>query len=583
MDFQEIILQVGTIRALIVDDEPTIRNVLESALNTWGIETESCETAEDGLQRIQQGDFKLLISDIHMDGRDGTWLLSETVKLDDPPMVFMITGMGTMKMAVHTLTNGAFDFLTKPIDLKLLKQKIKSALEMMDMMNQRKKYLQKIEEIAISERWRAQQLFLSGIDALIRALEAKDEYTEGHSTRVAIITEGIASSMNLPPRDITEFVSAARCHDIGKIGVPDAILLKEDKLTKEEFEQIQNHPNESARILTPIFKEMPGVIDAVKHHHERYDGSGYPDGLKGTQIPLGARIIAIADAYDAMTSNRVYRKARSSKDAIEEIISNSGKQFCPTVVKGFLNFYDAVPNLSFSDTIWENRRKDTRYQLRRNLIVRFTNREPIKATTIDLSAGGMHVELLGHVNPGEQAVVRLDGHPPQRAEVRWYREIQDISGSTYGELGLELLKPDSDYLNFVEAVSRMKTEKRENKRLDKIIPVNVITKNEVFKKNITNISGEGIFIQSKTPFQVGSEVRIIFNLPDKNSSEIEAVAQVVHRTTLQQAINRKGGIPGMGLQFSHITGDGKQKLISFMENEKNSLGHDSEDSGLLIH
>jgi|GEM_PF-668954 len=583
MTFQELLAEIGTVNALIVDDEETIRNMLEIALDSWGIETDSCETAEEGLLKIQRGNYQLLISDIHMDGRDGTWLLQEVIKLEQPPMVFMITGMGTMKMAVHTLTNGAYDFLTKPIDLNLLQQKIKSALEMIEMVNQRKRYLQRIEEIAISERWRAQQLFLSGIDALIRALEAKDEYTEGHSTRVAIITEGIASAMNLPPKEITEFVSAARCHDIGKIGVPDSILLKAGQLTKEEFEQIQAHPAESARILTPIFKEMPGVIEAVHHHHERFDGNGYPSGLKGHQIPLGARIIAIADAYDAMTSNRVYRKARSSKVAIEDIIACSGKQFCPNVVKGFLSFYEAVPNLTFSNNIWQNRRKDSRYQLRRSLIVRFKDRDPIKASTIDLSASGMHIEILGQVSSGEEAVVRLDGHPPQRAEVRWYREIQDAAGTPFGELGLELLQPDRDYLNFVEAVSKMKTEKRGNKRIDRIIPVNVISKNEVYKQNISNLGYNGAFIQSKTPLHVDSELRILFTLPDKSGTEIEAIAHVVHRTTLQQAINRKGGIPGMGIKFSHILGDGREKLKQFIDVERNSLTHDKDGEIVIIH
>ena len=203
---------------------------------------------------------------------------------------------------------------------------------------------------------------------MIRALEAKDDYTQGHSTRVAVVAEGIAQYAGLSLAQITQLVTAARCHDIGKIGVRDLVLLKEGRLSAEEFDEIKRHPVEGARILAPIFKELPDVILAVRHHHERYDGQGYPDCLHGENIPQGARFIAIADAFDAMTSNRVYRRAMTIERAVKEIIAQSGRQFCPQAVKAFIDYYTHSGRQS-AEQAWIDQRKERRYDCAGSLIV----------------------------------------------------------------------------------------------------------------------------------------------------------------------------------------------------------------------
>ncbi|GAW93053.1 metal dependent phosphohydrolase [Calderihabitans maritimus] len=195
------------------------------------------------------------------------------------------------------------------------------------------------EFAALLERYHTEfqisNLSWSILESAVRAIEAKDVYTSGHSNQVSRYSVLIGQGMRLPEWEQEALRYAGMLHDIGKIGVSEQILRKPGKLSEKEFREIQQHPVVGAKILQPI-KLFKPIIGAVKHHHERYDGTGYPDGLKGEEIPLFARIVAVADAYDAMTSDRVYRKALSSREALAEMKRNIGSQFDPEVVDVFL-------------------------------------------------------------------------------------------------------------------------------------------------------------------------------------------------------------------------------------------------------
>ncbi|MBI3008151.1 MAG: HD domain-containing protein, partial [Candidatus Omnitrophica bacterium] len=187
-----------------------------------------------------------------------------------------------------------------------------------------------------------QKSYLNVITAMANALDARDRYSYNHSKRVSEYVQRISKEMKLPPREVEGITTAALLHDIGKIGISDTVLLKTGKLTEEEWKIIKTHPRIGKEILKPL-GFLDNILPIVEHEHERYDGKGYPDGLKGDEIPLGARIIAVADSYDAMTTDRVYRKALAKEDVLKELERCSGTQFDPKVVDAFLH---TVPTFS---------------------------------------------------------------------------------------------------------------------------------------------------------------------------------------------------------------------------------------------
>ncbi|MBM7623803.1 HD-GYP domain-containing protein [Sporohalobacter salinus] len=202
------------------------------------------------------------------------------------------------------------------------------------------KSLHQLEQQVDTLTRQLQDLFISSMTSLVKTLEAKDSYTKGHSLRVCEIAVKLAKSKYNVSNEIKKIKLAGKLHDIGKVGTQEAILNKPSSLSKKEFNHIKKHPIMSEEILSPIKKFKP-ITKMVRHHHERYDGTGYPDGLKGEEIPLGSRIVAIADSYDAMTSNRPYRSPMNPKDAALEIENNLGTQFDPEFGEIFLDlFYD---------------------------------------------------------------------------------------------------------------------------------------------------------------------------------------------------------------------------------------------------
>ena len=324
---------------LIVDDEQLVREMISRRLEKHGFK---CLTAGDGhsaLEYVSRNNISLVLLDISMPGMSGLDVLA-SIKEDHPDtMVIMITAVVDINIAIKAMTSGAYDYLIKPIETEILNISVTRAIERRNLILENKEYQHNLERKVTEQTEEIQKTFINTVTSLANALEAKDEYTHGHSERVTDIALKIATELGMNKADIEKIRMAGLLHDIGKIGVREDILNKPGKLTKDEFEQVKAHSRIGEHILRPVIKDKD-ILDMVIHHHERYDGTGYPDGLVDNQISLQAAILAVADAYDAMTSDRPYRKALSIEEARQEFKRFSGKQFRPLVVDSLFNILD---------------------------------------------------------------------------------------------------------------------------------------------------------------------------------------------------------------------------------------------------
>src|SRR5688572_9732396 len=260
----------------------------------------------------------------------------------NPALGFVLTlGVDEEDLAVEAARSGAYDVLIRPMEPAHARFRIRVALEKHSRALEERAYRVALEERlnhrteeVMHSRDRIKTQFVNTIRALEKALQAKNVYTEGHSRRVAEKSVEIARAMKVPREQIRHIELGALFHDIGKIGIRDEVLNKPGRLTEAEYEHMKEHPLVAEQILSPI-EELRPIVDIVKHEHERWDGKGYPMGLKGTAIPLGSRLIAIADAWDSMVYDRVYRKALPHEAALAEIERNSGSQFDPDCVRAF--------------------------------------------------------------------------------------------------------------------------------------------------------------------------------------------------------------------------------------------------------
>jgi putative nucleotidyltransferase with HDIG domain len=303
-----------------------------------------------------------MLSDLMMADLDGIGLLERTKeKYPDMPVV-MVTAVHDISVALAAIRNGAYDYLLKPFEREQLLNTVSRALENRRLKVENRNYQTNLESLvkARTEQVQAtlrelERSYDMTLEALGDALDMKDSETEGHSRRVTAYTIVIARAMGLPPEQIPTIARGAFLHDIGKLAIPDAILCKPSKLTTEEMAIMKEHCFKGYQIV----KKIPFLVEAceiVYSHQERYDGTGYPRGLKGEEIPLGARIFSVADTLDAMTVDRVYRPRQSYQAAREEIMRWSGRQFDPDVVKAFIE----IP-----EDIWEHLRKDIDSQISR--------------------------------------------------------------------------------------------------------------------------------------------------------------------------------------------------------------------------
>ena len=349
-------------RILVVDDEETIREIVSSMLGGAHFQTRQAASGVEALSILESGDeFDLVLSDLMMAEMDGIALLERAKeRYPDMPIV-MVTAVHDIQVALQALRNGAYDYVLKPFERDQLLHVVRRALENRRLKRENDAYRTNLESLvaARTQQWKGALSDLAKsydmmIEVLGDALDLKDRETEFHSRRVTAYTIAIAHKMGLPKEEIDVIARGAFLHDIGKLAIPDAILLKPGKLTDEEMSEMKEHCHLGYKIISriPFLAEAAEIIYA---HQERYDGSGYPRGLKGDKIPLGARMFSIADTLDAMTVDRPYRLAQSFAAARKEIELWSGRQFDPNIVKIFLE----MPN-----SIWEDLRKDINEQSR---------------------------------------------------------------------------------------------------------------------------------------------------------------------------------------------------------------------------
>ena len=347
-------------RILVVDDEEPIRDIVSAMLTSAGY---ACKQASSGIEALAVlsfgEEFELMLSDLMMADLDGIGLLERTKeKYPDMPVV-MVTAVHDISVALTAIRNGAYDYLLKPFEREQLLATVSRALENRRLKMENRNYQTNLESL-VEARTDQLQAALSNLErsyditlaALGDALDLKDAETEGHSKRVTAFTIAIARAMGVPREQILVIARGAFLHDFGKVAIPDAILNKPGKLDAKEMEIMKEHCYHGYQMV----KKIPFLVDAaeiVYSHQERFDGTGYPRGLKGNQIPLGARIFAVADTLDAITSDRVYRPAQTLQAAREEIAKWSGRQFDPEVVKIFLDM---------PDKIWEDLRREINAQ-----------------------------------------------------------------------------------------------------------------------------------------------------------------------------------------------------------------------------
>ncbi|HLM43587.1 MAG TPA: HD domain-containing phosphohydrolase [Myxococcaceae bacterium] len=330
-------------RILIVDDDDSVRDVISVLLREEGYNCVVASGAEMALDIAGQEETPLVISDMKMPGKDGLWLLEQLRERYPDTSVIMLTGYGDTESAVDCLRRGAVDYLLKPPKLTDLIRAIERALAKRRIELARKRYQKKLER---KVRDRTTELrnalrdiahtYQSTLLALVAALDAREHETSDHSQRVVSYTASIAQRLSISGKELEEIGRGALLHDIGKIGVPDAVLLKPGKLTPEEWQEMRKHPDIGFQMIQNIpFLATPAQI--VLSHQERWDGQGYPRNLRGQEIHIGARIFAVADTLDAMTSDRPYRKGTTFANAITEIHRCAGTQFDRDVVRAFLD------------------------------------------------------------------------------------------------------------------------------------------------------------------------------------------------------------------------------------------------------
>jgi putative nucleotidyltransferase with HDIG domain len=339
-------------RILIVDDEEAVRDVVTALLERSGYDTTAVAGADEALKRLQQDpDYDLVLSDIIMPGTDGLNLL-EQICTDHPSLpVVMCSAVNDVHVATNAFRHGAIDYILKPFERVELQSVVIRAVEHGRLRKQNALYRHNLEAIASSRTGRLRSTMQDlersydiTLEAMGDALDLRDEETEGHSKRVTAYTIALARAMALNSDELRTIARGAFLHDIGKIATPDTILLKPGKLNAEEMSIMREHCERGYEMVRkiPFLREAAEIVYA---HQERFDGSGYPRGLRGKEIPLGARIFAIADTLDAMTSDRPYRKGTTFAAASEEIACCSGRQFDPQIVELFL----AIPIESWAE------------------------------------------------------------------------------------------------------------------------------------------------------------------------------------------------------------------------------------------
>ena len=320
---------------MIVDDKSNLRKLLKEVLISEGYQCFAAKNAFEALNLLNTNSIQLVLCDIKMPKKEGIELIQQLMAKDKEIAIIMSTAVRDIDTVINCMKSGVYDYLIKPFSLDKLIMSVESALERRRLIIENKEYQQHLEKKVEILTDQIRYFSLDSIKALACALEARDRYTQGHSLRVTQYSLEVAKQLSLSKKRMEQLRLAGLLHDIGKIGIREHILSKPTKLTREEYEQVKIHPLLSVQILLPVIKDKE-VIKIIKHHHERWDGAGFPQGLKREEIPMGSRIIMVCDTFDALTSNRPYRKAPPEDNVYGELKRFSGSQFDPHVVEAFL-------------------------------------------------------------------------------------------------------------------------------------------------------------------------------------------------------------------------------------------------------
>jgi putative nucleotidyltransferase with HDIG domain len=352
---------MATERILVVDDEEPIREIVTAMLHSSGYQCQQAASGKQALALLTSGDsFELVLSDLMMADMDGIGLLERTKeKYPDMPVV-MVTAVHDISVALAAIRNGAYDYLLKPFEREQLLATVRRALENRRLKTENRTYQTNLESL-VAARTEQLRSAMSGLErsyditleALGDALDLKDAETEGHSKRVTAFTIAMARHRGLSDDQVRVIARGAFLHDIGKMAIPDGILRKPGPLTAEEVSIMREHCYHGYQMLRKI-PFLAEASDIVYSHQEKWDGSGYPRGLRGEEIPLGSRIFSVADTLDAITSDRPYRHKQTLQAAKEEIQRFSGRQFDPEVVTTFM---------SMPDHIWDDLRREIDNQI----------------------------------------------------------------------------------------------------------------------------------------------------------------------------------------------------------------------------
>jgi putative two-component system response regulator len=320
-------------RILVIDDEPIVRMLVAEILETAGHDVAVADSAEQALAIFEAEELELVVSDVVMPGLSGLELL-ETVRARTASLpVILITGAGTYETLSEALARGAAGLVTKPFSHAELQSAVAEALE---------------RASRSREELRERLLAPTLASALANAIEARDSYLHGHCERLASLAVRIGEELELGHDEIETLRLGAILHDVGKIGIPDRVLLKPGPLDDEERRIVETHPEIGDKLLEPL-DLLAAARPIVRHHHERWDGAGYPDRLAGASIPLAARIVAVADSVEVMSSRQLYRKPLTPDGIVGELRRQRGKQWDPTVVDVALRLIESGELLLSAD------------------------------------------------------------------------------------------------------------------------------------------------------------------------------------------------------------------------------------------
>ncbi|HEX8691249.1 MAG TPA: HD domain-containing phosphohydrolase [Longimicrobium sp.] len=328
----------GRPRVLLVDDEAGIRQVLRQLLAGEPYEVLEAPDGAAALQLFAERGADVVLTDLMMPGISGIDLLKSVKAMDDTVAVILLTGAGTMENAIAALRLSADDYLLKPFNIDQVLHALSRAVEHRRLLLENRYYQSRLEQRVREQADQIEQMFLDGLLTIANAVEARDRYTRGHVERVTIYAVATGAELGLGEEELRALAVSGLLHDVGKIGIPDHLLTKPGTLTPEEYAVMKQHPLIGAAIVersSSLREAVPGIL----HHHERWDGAGYPFGLAGEAISTAGRIVSVVDTFDAIVSSRPYRAERPEPVALEELRRCAGTQFDPRVVDAFLRAF----------------------------------------------------------------------------------------------------------------------------------------------------------------------------------------------------------------------------------------------------